>query len=65
MKNFTYVVKDESIYYIEKMMLPPLNITGNKAERIKGLCKLREELLKVIQIQTEEYHQEDLKSAQE
>ena len=65
MKNYTFVIKEDSIYYIEKMRLIPLDIKGKKAERIKGLCAIRDELLKVIGIQTNEYQEEELKEAQE
>lgn len=53
-KNFTYLFEDERLYYCENGLLIPQNITGKKLERIKGLCAIRNALLNVIQIQSDE-----------
>ena len=63
-KNYTYVVKDDSIYYCEHNKLVLQEYTGKRAERIKGLCEVRTALLKVIEVQTNEYAPEELESAQ-
>lgn len=65
-KNYTYVVKDDSIYYCEHNKLVLQEYTGKRAERIKGLCEVRTALLKVIEVHkwTNEYAPEELDSAQ-
>ncbi len=63
-KNFTYVIKDGNIYFCEKNKLIPQPFTGRKAERIKGLCEIREALLDVINLQSGRYSEEELKEKQ-
>ncbi|MDN8588111.1 N-6 DNA methylase [Paenibacillus sp. 11B] len=53
-KNFTYVIKDNQIYFCENGYLLPQDIKGKKAERIKGLCDIRNALKTVIDIQSRE-----------
>lgn len=64
-KNFTYVIRDDEIYYCENSRLYPQDIKGKKAERIKGLNDVRHALLEVIGVQTREYHPYELKDAQD
>lgn len=64
-KNFTYVVRNGEIFFCEKDKLIPQPYTGMKAERIKGLCKIRTALLEVINIQSHEYDPLDLQKAQD
>lgn len=63
-KNYTYVVKDDRIYYCEHNKLLIQDYTGKRAERIKGLCEVRTALLNVIDVQTKEYVPEELQKAQ-
>lgn len=63
-KNFTFVVKDDNIYYCEKNKLIPQPLTGKKAERIKGLCSIRTALLDVINLQSGQYDESELKEKQ-
>lgn len=63
-KNYTYIVKDDKIYYCEHNKLLFQDYTGKRAERIKGLCEIRNALLKVINVQTGEYTPDELQRAQ-
>ncbi|OPZ93040.1 MAG: hypothetical protein BWY74_01311 [Firmicutes bacterium ADurb.Bin419] len=63
-KNYTYAVMEDKIYYCEHNKLIPQDYTGKKADRIKGLCEIREALLEVIEVQTREYVPSELKEAQ-
>ncbi|WP_338053615.1 Eco57I restriction-modification methylase domain-containing protein [Pseudobacteroides cellulosolvens] len=63
-KNYTYVVMEDKIYYCEHNKLIPQDYTGKRADRIKGLCEIREALLEVIDVQTREYVPSELKDAQ-
>lgn len=58
-KNYTYFVEDEQIYYCENGEMLAQDIQGKKAERIKGLCEIRLALLDVIDIQSREVGYED------
>ena len=64
-KNFTFVIKEDNIYYCEKNKLIPQNYTGKKAERIKGLCGIRTALLDVINLQSGYYEESELKEKQQ
>lgn len=54
-KNFTYILQQNQLFYCENGYLLPQDIKGKKAERIQGLCAIREVLLEVIQIQSREF----------
>ncbi|WP_445745071.1 SNF2-related protein [Paenibacillus sp. FSL R10-2791] len=66
-KNFTFVAEQGRIYYCENGVLLPQDIKGKKAERIQGLCNIREALLEVIEIQCRDqgYSPFELENAQE
>lgn len=63
-RNFTFLVRDDEIFYCEKNKLIPQPYTGMKAARIKGLCEIRGALLDVVGIQSQEYNPGDLHEAQ-
>ena len=64
-KNFTYVVKDQNLYYKENSRMVKVNLPGKTIERVKGLCEIRTALRQVIDIQTEGCTLEELKPYQE
>lgn len=65
LRNFTYTVQNNQLYYCENEKLVPQTFSNSKTERIKGLCHIREALLDVINLQTNgEYDQEELKKKQ-
>lgn len=63
-KNFTYIVHNDELYYVENNQLIPQNFSQKTTERIKGLCGIREALRDVINIQTKPYDPETLKELQ-
>jgi N12 class adenine-specific DNA methylase len=65
-KNFTYAVKDNDIYFCENGWLMKQDLTGVKAERVKGLCGIRVALMNVIAVQSREsgYQYNELETAQ-
>jgi N12 class adenine-specific DNA methylase len=66
MKTYTYQIQDGKIYYCSDGKLHPQDITGKKAERIIGLCGVRDALRKVIDIQSSgiPYEPAELQAAQ-
>ncbi len=64
-KNYTYVIKDENIYYRENSKMVKVILPEKTSQRIRGMCEVRDILRKVIEIQTEGCTQEDLKPYQE
>uniref|UniRef100_UPI00403F0884 SNF2-related protein n=1 Tax=Paenibacillus sp. FSL E2-0202 TaxID=2954505 RepID=UPI00403F0884 len=65
-KNYTFIEDQGQLFYCENGLLLPQNIQGKKADRIKGLCGIRQALLDVINIQSREYGYElpELQQAQ-
>jgi len=63
-KNYTYVVKDDGIFFCEGGYLIPQVFKGIKAERVKGLCEIRSALLDVVDVQSREYQYNELEAAQ-
>ncbi len=64
-KNFTYVVKDQNLYYRENSRMVKVNLPDKTIERVTGLCELRTALRQVIDIQTEGCTLDELKPYQE
>ncbi|MCL2189050.1 MAG: SNF2-related protein [Defluviitaleaceae bacterium] len=64
-KNYTYVVKDDNIFFCEGGYLIPQAFSKAKAARTKGLCEIRTALLDVIAIQSREYDPAELTTAQQ
>lgn len=64
-KNFTYDVKKQNLYYRENSRMVKVDLPDKTIERVKGLCELRAALRQVIDIQTEGCTIEELKPYQE
>lgn len=64
-KNFSYAIIDGKIYYREnsKMYLQDLPVTS--VNRIKGMIELRDCVRKLIELQTEDYPEEEIKFTQQ
>lgn len=64
-KNFSYTVINNQIYYRENSKMFKSDATGKKAERIKGLHKVRIALRNVIDVQVNNCTDSELKNAQD
>lgn len=62
-KNYTYTVAGDQIYYRKNDTLSRMDFTGKKAERIKGIHQVRQVLRKVIDIQSQPYRADQLENA--
>lgn len=64
MKNYTYVVLDDKLFFNENNMLILQKLSDNQTSRIKGMCDVRTALQEVIEVQsTTTYTEEELKIA--
>lgn len=63
-KNFSFTVVDGKIYYRENSRMTPVDVSATAESRIKGLVKIRESVRNLIEIQTEDYPDEDIQKAQ-
>jgi len=59
-KNYTYTLKDNKIYYRENSVMREVNNTGILAERIKGLIEIKETLKELIDIQSQNVTDEEI-----
>ena len=63
-RNFSYTVLDGQIYYRENSRMNPVDVSLTGANRIKGLIEIRDCVRQLIEYQTEDYPEEDIKGEQ-
>lgn len=63
-RNFTYTIIDNKIYFRENGQMTEVPANAKKFDRIKGLIELRETLRDLITIQAQNCTDDELKSAQ-
>lgn len=59
-KNFSYTVVDNEVYYRENSVMKPVELPESKAERIKGLVAIRDVTRLLIDLQMEEARDGDI-----
>lgn len=64
-RNFSYTVVDDTVYYRENSRMIPQTISATAENRVKGMIKIRESVRNLIELQTEDYPDEDIKKEQE
>ena len=63
-RNFSFVVKNDLIYYRENSRMYPQDIPSQHIDRVKHLIELRDCVRTLIDYQTEDYADEDIKEQQ-
>lgn len=63
-KNYSYTIVDNNVYYREDSIMRPADVSGSMEERIKGMVALRDCTQKLIEYQLEEYSPEEIKATQ-
>lgn len=64
-RNYSYVFKDDVLYYRQDSLMYRKELPDKTVERIKGLSEIRELTRQLIFIQTEGCSEEELKSCQD
>ncbi|HGR3965291.1 TPA: helicase-related protein [Streptococcus pneumoniae] len=64
-KNFSYTIIDDEVYYRENSLFVKKEITDKNKEKIKDYLELNEVLKDVIYRQKEDYYDDEVKKAQE
>ena len=64
-KNFSYIIIDDEVYYRENSLFVKKEITDKNKEKIKDYLELNEVLKDVIYKQKEDYSDDEVKKAQE
>lgn len=63
-KNFSFALQDDEIYYREDSVMIAYPMSDKDKEKIKGYLELTEALKEVIRLQKEDYLDEEIKQAQ-
>ena len=63
-KNYSYAVVEEEVYYRENSVMRPVDVSGTLKERIKGMVTIRDCTKELIEYQMEEYDVEDITDKQ-
>ena len=64
-RNFSYTVLDDKIYFRENSRMSPVEVSATAENRIKGMIGIRDCVRKLIELQTEDYPDSEIKQAQE
>ena len=64
-RNFSYTVLDDKIYFRENSRMAPVEVSATAENRIKGMIRTRDSVRKLIELQTEDYPNSDIKAEQE
>lgn len=64
-KNFSYTVVDDKIYYRENSRMTPVEVSATAENRIKSMIAIRNSVRTLIELQTEDYPDSEIKAEQE
>ena len=64
-RNFSFTVVDGKIYYRENSRMNPVDVSATAESRIKGMIAIRDCVRTLIEYQTEDYPDADIKAEQE
>ena len=64
-RNFSYTVVDDKIYYRENSRMTPVEVSATAENRIKGMIVIRNSVRTLIELQTEDYPDSEIKAEQE
>lgn len=64
-RNFSYTVVDDKIYYRENSRMTPVEVSATAENRIKGMIAIRNSVRTLIKLQTEDYSDSEIKAEQE
>ena len=63
-RNFSYTVVDDKIYYRENSRMTPVEVSATAENRIKGMIAIRNSVRTLIELQTEDYPDSEIKTEQ-
>ena len=64
-RNFSYTVLDDKIYFRENSRMSPVEVSATAENRIKGMIGIRDCVRNLIELQTEDYPDGEIKQVQE
>ena len=63
-RNFSYTVVDGKIYFRENSRMTPVDVSATAENRIKGMISIRDSTRKLIELQTDDYPEENILAEQ-
>ena len=63
-RNFSYTLVDGTIYFRENSRMTPVEVSATAESRIKGLIGIRDCVRNLIELQTEDFPDEEIKAEQ-
>ena len=63
-RNFSYTLVDDHIYYRENSRMNPVEVSKTAESRIRGMIELRDCVRTLLEYQTEDYPDEEIKAQQ-
>ena len=63
-RNFSYTLVDDQIYYRENSRMNPVEVSKTAESRIRGMIELRDCVRTLLEYQTEDYPNEEIKAQQ-
>ena len=63
-RNFSYTLVDGQIYYRENSLMNPVEVSKTAESRIRGMIELRDCVRTLLEYQTEDYPDEEIKAQQ-
>ncbi len=64
-RNFSYTLYDGKLYYRENSVMNPVDVSVTAANRIKGMIGIRDCVRELIEVQTEDYPDVEVRAKQE
>ena len=64
-RNFSYTVVNDKIYYRENSRMTPVDCSATAENRIKGMIRIRDSVRTLLEMQTEDYPDKEIKAEQE
>ncbi len=64
-RNFSYTMVEDVIYFRENSRMSPVEVSATAENRIKGMVAIRDCVRELIELQTEDYSDGEIKQAQE
>ena len=64
-RNFSFTIVDDRIFYRENSIMRPMELSATGESRVKGLVAIRDSVRRLIELQTEDYPEAEIKEEQD
>ena len=64
-RNFSYTLLEDTVYFRENSRMAPVEVSATAENRIKGMIAIRDSVRNLIELQTEDYPDSDIRAEQD